>query len=154
MTEIRPIRPIHRGPFIDWTLHNDGYAHEFMTGYQATLAWFAEGAYVAEAEELVDIYLSNRPGGPNYEAGASIYVNADSFPSLLMHMNSRDEPYERKYGRRFPVKDGKALTAEFVEDYGGAPSDWWFPARTFYINPTLPFHDGMLTAVGHLLRRT
>ncbi|MFD1547708.1 hypothetical protein [Nonomuraea guangzhouensis] len=154
MTDIRPIRRIHHGPFIDWALHDDGYASEFLAGYQATMKWFAEGAYVAEAEELADIYLSNRPGGPNYAAGSSIYVNADSFPSLLMCMNGRDGVYERKYGQRLPVKDGKALTAEFVEDYGGDPSEWAFPARTFYINPTLPFHDGLLTAVGHLLRRT
>lgn len=144
---------VHTGPFVDLNVHDDGYAHEFLAGYQAGRAWFAEGAYVSEAEELADIHWNHTRGGPDYEVGASLYLDADKFPSLLVSMGARDGACERKFGPRFPVKDGRELTAEFVEDYGGTAEEWAFPARAFLLAPTRPFDDGLLTAVAHILGR-
>lgn len=144
---------VHSGPFVDLGVHDDGYGREFLAGYNAARDWFAEGAYVTEAEELADIHWTHSRGGPDYDLGAALYLDADRFPSLLVSMGARDGAYERKFGPRFPIRDGKELTAAFMEDYGGTAAEWAFHARTFLLNPTRPFDDGVLTADAHLLGR-
>ncbi|MER7363594.1 hypothetical protein [Nonomuraea wenchangensis] len=144
---------VHNGPFVDMSVHDDGYGDEFLAGYLAARDWFAIGAYVQEANELAEIWAAHRPGGPKYELAAALYLDAAKFPSFLMAMNSRAEPYTRKYGQRFPVRDGKDLTAAFVEDYGGSPAEWVFPARAFTLCPSRPFDEGVLVAVNHVLGR-
>lgn len=144
---------VHAGPFVDLAIHDSGYAHEFLAGYQAAREWFAQGAHVSEAEKLADIQWNHSRGGPDYPAGACLYLDADEYPSLLVSMGARDEAWERKFGPRFPVQDGKELTATFTEEYGGPGVEWSFPDRSFLLNPTRPFDDGLLTAVAHILGR-
>ncbi|WP_157251049.1 hypothetical protein [Nonomuraea typhae] len=151
--EPTPIRRIHRGPFVDFSVIDRSYTSEFHAGYGAALTWFVVGAPVVEAEELADIARSNLKGGPNYEVGAAVYLDAAKFPGFLMTMNSRDGAHERKFGPRYAVKDGKTLSGAFHQDYGGDISEWWFPDRAFLMNPTMPFDEGMLTAVAQVMGR-
>ncbi|MEU7861185.1 hypothetical protein [Nonomuraea sp. NPDC049141] len=148
-----PIRRYHRGFTVEFHCTDKAYTTEYLAGYTAALDWFRSGAPVVEAEALAEVYRTNKPGGEDYDAAPSLYLDASEFPGFLMAMNSRTAPYEAKFGPRFPVKDGKALTDEFIADYGGTATEWCFPDRAFLLVPSSPFDDGLLTAVAHVLGR-
>lgn len=148
-----PIRRHHHGFNVEFSVIDESYTSEYLAGYTAGLAWFRAGAPVVEAEGLAEVYRTNKPGGEHYDDAPSLYLDADLYPSFLMAMNSRREAYERKFGPRFPVKDGKELTALFVEDYGGPATEWAFPERSFLFVPSRAFDDGLMTAVAHITGR-
>ncbi|MEV6159403.1 hypothetical protein AB0L53_54635 [Nonomuraea sp. NPDC052129] len=148
-----PIRRYHRGFTVEFHCTDKAYTTEYLAGYTAALDWFKAGAPVVEAEALAEVYRTNKPGGEDYDAAPSLYLDAMLYPGFLSTMNSRQEAYERKFGPRFQVQDGKELAASFMEDYGGTATEWAFPERSFLLVPSRAFDDGLLTAVAHVLGR-